>query len=127
MPALNFKKQFVPAVKSGKKRQTIRSVRKRPFVKGDKLYLFTGMRTENCARIKEVVCKSVYTIKIYDSNTTKHLAFSIYSDKYIRLFGKNSLDADSFARKDGFKNSSEMIEWFKQTHGLPFHGQLIKW
>lgn len=127
MPALNFQKQFAPAVKAGTKKQTIRSIRKRPFKKGDKLYLFTGMRTKNCVRLKDAICKSVFTIKIYDTSTTKYLAFSIYSDISIRLFGKNSLEANSFARRDGFKDADEMIEWFQKTHGLPFHGQLIKW
>lgn len=31
------------------------------------------------------------------------------------------------ARVDGFKSASDMIAWFKVTHGLPFSGVLIRW
>jgi hypothetical protein len=35
--------------------------------------------------------------------------------------------ADRFARADGFKDSDEMIEWFKAAYGLPFRGVVIYW
>ena len=64
MPALNFKKEFADKVASGEKRQTIRALRKdgknpRP---GQKLYLYTGMRTKYCRKCgdplttKELIC-----------------------------------------------------------------------
>src|ERR1051326_4822817 len=79
MPALNFKKQFVPAIRAGisksknfklqPKRQTIRAIRKRPIVKGDTLYLYTGMRTRNCALIGEAVCKDARLVSIRPNGT----------------------------------------------------------
>ena len=51
MPALNFKKQFAEKVETGEKRQTVRAKRKRAFVVGDKLYLYTGMRTKYCRKL----------------------------------------------------------------------------
>ncbi len=51
MPSLNFEKQFVPLIESGQKRQTIRVERKNPIKVGDKLYLFSGLRTKYCYRI----------------------------------------------------------------------------
>jgi len=60
MPSLSFQKQFVPAVRAmldkdyaqrlkiKPKTTTIRAARKRPFRKGDTLYLFSGIRTKYC-------------------------------------------------------------------------------
>jgi hypothetical protein len=117
MPALNFQKQFAPLVKSGKKNQTIRALRKdgKLFKEGDVLYLFTGMRTSNCKRLKTVVCKEVFSIRITRTG-------SMYFKP-----GISEGDYDTMATSDGFKDNQEMIEWFKNTHGLPFKGQLIKW
>ena len=49
MPAINFKKQFVPMIENGKKQMTIRKMRKRPFMVGDKLYLKSGSRFKPAA------------------------------------------------------------------------------
>jgi len=51
MPALNFQSRFADLVASGKKRQTIRPVRRHPIKAGDLLHLFTGMRTKRCKRL----------------------------------------------------------------------------
>lgn len=34
---------------------------------------------------------------------------------------------NGFARRDGFGSWSEMRDWFKATHGLPFSGSLVGW
>jgi len=31
------------------------------------------------------------------------------------------------AEADGFTGLKEFVDWFDQTHGLPFTGVLIKW
>lgn len=117
MPALNFQKQFADKVESGEKRQTIRAMRKRPFKTGDKLYLYYGMRTKSCRKLGEAVCNSVEDVKICKNGVI-----------YINGVGKwFSASYDKIAREDGFKDWNEMFNWFKKTHGLPFHGQLIKW
>ena len=36
-------------------------------------------------------------------------------------------DVDLFARKDGFRDFSQMREWFKSRYGLPFEGVVIYW
>jgi len=68
MPALNFKKQFIEKILSGEKKQTIRAMRKRPFKVGDRLYLYTWMRTRWCRKLGEAVCTKVEHIKIYYKN-----------------------------------------------------------
>lgn len=118
MPALNFKKQFAPKVEDGTKRQTIRAKRKdgrnpRP---GQTLYLYTGMRTKSCRKLRVAVCAHVGEC-IMDA----HLG--IYVDG-------NWLDYDQeedFAIADGFTSWPEMKEFFHKEHGLPFSGLVIKW
>jgi hypothetical protein len=52
MPAYNFQKQFAPLVQSGEKRQTIRTLGKRSHAQpGNKLQLYTGMRTKQCRKL----------------------------------------------------------------------------
>lgn len=53
MVAYNFAAQFAEAVETRKKRQTIRAPRKdnRHAKVGDKLQLYTGMRTTNCRKL----------------------------------------------------------------------------
>lgn len=115
MPAINFMKQFADAVENGDKRQTIRPERKRPICAGDTLYLYTGQRTRQARKLKEVECSQVSDIEV--------------ANYYVLLNGKclAPLDADSFAQRDGFNNRHELIAFFKRQYGLPFNGVLIEW
>jgi hypothetical protein len=117
MPSLNFQKQFVPKILSGDKRQTIRAKRKHPIKVNDKLYLFTGLRTKNCQRLFDTVCREIKDIEIQ-----KDGIIWLDNDKL-----SNYEDLNELAQSDGFKNWWEMIDWFKKIHGLPFYGQLIRW
>ena len=116
MPALNFKKQFAGNVRSGKKRQTIRADRKRPFVKGDKIYLYTGMRTKYCVLIGDRWVKNVSQIKILKDHTVL-----VNGKKYSARAIKN------LAMSDGFSDVSDFYGFFSDTHGLPFRGSIIYW
>jgi len=120
MPALNFKKQFADMVRSGYKRQTIRAERKRPFKDFDTLYLFTGMRTKNCERLRTETCKKVESIEIRldDGNPIFEVNGKILSEHEI----------DSLAFFDGFNrpnSANKLFEFFKDR--LPFKGQVIYW
>lgn len=116
MPALNFQAKFAEAVKSGTKRQTIRSYRKYPFKTGDRLFLYTGMRTSSCVKLGETVAQSVTEIRIF-KNVVRHGPHRFCSGSCL----------NRFAKSDGFNNWQEMKAWFSETHGLPFVGQLITW
>jgi len=115
MPAYNFQKQFAAAVESGKKRQTIRNSRFRPTMSGDKLYLYTGMRTKKCRLLLEAECKSVQQVMITRNGACLNGRY-LYGEA-LRLF----------AEADGFASWPAMRDWFKKTHGLPFHGEVISW
>lgn len=126
MPALNFMKRFAPLVELGlkdpehhkAKRQTIRARRKdgRDPREGQQLYLFTGMRTKGCRRLGEVECKSVQQFTIEEN-------LAIYTGAHCLTVGEE----EWFARADGFATRGEFLDFFRKTHGLPFHGLLIKW
>lgn len=118
MPILNFKKQFAPAVESWEKRQTIRAKRKdgRDPKTGQTLYLYTGLRTKVCRKLGEAICKEV-------------VPTTIENDLYT-ILGTESLDTPdelALAKADGFDNLSNFYDFFDRTHGLPFHGLLIRW
>ena len=113
MPALNFKKEFADLVESGKKTQTIRRPWKRPIYTGDKLYLYTGMRTKSCRKLGEGVCKSVKQI-------------TISSDGWVNV-DHIEFPASRIAYKDGFNSVEDFIGFFLKRYGLPFRGILIEW
>ena len=122
MPALNFQAKFAPLVESGEKRQTIRKLRKdgRDPKPGDRLYLYTGMRTKACRKLGEVKCKKVYPIKLYVRSRYGPLG------RVVSMIG-SPCGVTRLARLDGFKSAAAMFDWFEKTHGLPFEGLLIRW
>lgn len=115
MPLLGFKKEFADAVERGEKLQTIRALRKdkRDPKPGQILYLYTGLRTKQCRKLGERTCTSSQPVTIANAGIT--------------LGPRWVLDLHTFAEADGFKNIEDLYAFFKKTHGLPFHGVLIKW
>lgn len=116
MPALNFSACFIEKVQSGKKRQTIRKRRKHPIKEGDRLYLYTGLRTKRARKLREEICIDVSALRIE-------------SEKEIFLNGKR-LDQEAvkdLAVKDGFLNAAGFVKWFEYRYGLPFEGDVIRW
>jgi hypothetical protein len=132
MPAFNFKSQFVPLIESGKKRQTIRALRKdgRPHCRlGDFIKLYTGMRTKACRLIGESEVTGIFEVKvenagIWVSGMRNFAPCETADQKVVRL---DYAEAIRFARADGFANVGEMKNFFATTHGLPFKGILIRW
>jgi hypothetical protein len=107
MPAYNFQRQFVPMILNGSKPHTIRRRRKRPTVKGDRLLLYTGMRTKGCELITVTECAKVEPVIIYP--TLK----KIMKDGEI-------MPADAvlkLAKADGFDTSNSFFRFFEYTYG----------
>lgn len=127
MALLNFQKQFADLIEAGTKRQTIRAARKYPIKVGDKLYLYTGLRTKYCRKLKTkfdkidekgktfVICKSVQDIiiepefmweKVLKENIT-HYVFrgNIVLDNIhiTQSSGEEDRNAIPLAEADGFK------------------------
>ncbi len=119
MVAFNFKKQFADDVKSGKKLQTIRQ--KARAKSGDKLQLYTGMRSPSCRKLLDAKCLAVDSVSITRSGP---------------FFGKPGWwpsDKNEFAQRDGFINYTEMYAWFKAEYDFEddpdfiFNGYVTMW
>jgi hypothetical protein len=123
MPALSFS-VHKNKIKSGAKRQSIRADRKNPIKIGDKLYLYWKQRSpKDCEKLGETKCTNIAAVTI-----TKD-SYSIDSENLFFNTGKFSdeLNLWMFAIADGFNNWQELIEFFKESHGLPFTGVVIQW
>lgn len=63
MPIISFKNQFVPLIQGGKKVTTIRS-RVKPILAGEKMFMYTSMRTKKC---RPIVISRSKRVKHFDS------------------------------------------------------------
>lgn len=137
MPALNFKKQFVPALKAGLamraegrdacagekvKTQTIRKRGARAYKVGDTLQIYCGQRTVACEKLGEAVCTEVRQISITPAQRAvslecRGLLMPLFEDEIERL-----------ALADGFNDVNEFFAFFQEEcEGRSFAGQLIRW
>lgn len=131
MPLLNFQKQFASGVRASvdeayklrskekPKRTTIRAMRKRPFKKGDKLYLYTGLKTKNCHKLGEAICTKAELCKMDYKDSELTISMDdrkLTWEEIIRL-----------ANIDGFSAVYDFIKWFQDNYGFPFIGQRITW
>jgi hypothetical protein len=116
MVAFSFSPEFAGPVSAREKKQTIRQT---PRAKvGDRIQLYTGMRTRNCVKLvaEDPVCTYVGYVNISPTGLT-------VSDT-----SKHPRDIDEFARLDGFEDYAAMLAWFKGRYGHPsFIGYLHRW
>lgn len=117
---LGFKRQFASGVADGTKRQTVRrerSDRLRPMV-GDRVTLYTGLRTAKCERIGAGTVTACFGLMIR------------FEDGALFFDGEqvSHLRAETFAQQDGFGSYDEMQDWIHETHGpRDFHGFCVQW
>lgn len=122
MPAYSFKERFVPLILSGEKRQTIRQKRKGQAKPGSILYLYYGMRTKWCKKLKETICSGV-----------KEIIIDKKGNVFIEGKKLNGVQKILLAHDDGFRPEdlcdawTVMFRWWNQTHSLPFKGDIIYW
>lgn len=121
MAILNFKKRFATFVELNIKRQTIRAKRKHPIQEGETLFLYTSLRTKSARRLRTAQC-------LYAQDISIDLDIDGLPEIIIAGAGPMSYEEkEDLAVKDGFNSIGEMLAFFRDTHGLPFEGQLIKW
>lgn len=125
MPALNFKKQFVPKIQAQEKRSTIRAERKNPIKVGDVLQLYTGMRTKQCTLVGTAECSNITPVKIADDAPYILMKLSGDIDYKWYRFVEDALK--HFHTTDGFDTYDEMKTFFRKQYQLPFTGNLIEW
>lgn len=127
MPALNFKTAFADDVERGVKLQTVRAHRKdgRPHCRvGDRLKLYTGMRSKSCRLLRTVTVTDVRPVRIEE---TKMYLDGELLPSFISSRDQLEQTDNEFAEEDGFPGFMEMADWFRDVHGLPFEGVVIKW
>lgn len=147
MPAYSFKERFVPFVLEGSKPHTIRQRRNQTVQPGVTLYLYYGMRTKYCRKLREEICTDVRTIQIMKSGKVficdKRLdghQFLYFINKKYKPAGRylSESEKDKLAWLDGFRPDGStlqkpkdcfdlMIRFWKQTHKLAFTGDIIYW
>lgn len=130
MVAYSFNKRFCQAIVDGTKRQTIRGERKRHARAGEKIQLYTGMRTKGCQKIvPDVMCVSVEPILLRWFPTLMW-DVTIGHEK----FSLDGGDLRKFCQADGFMDREDMARFWSKFHATPAHDQLaefsgvlIKW
>jgi len=110
-----FAPQFAELVASGAKTQTVRPVPVRIPLPGDTISLRTW--TDKPYRSKQRVLREA---KIFEVSSCTIFESAVYVN------GKPE-HRHEFAVADGFTDYGELVEWFKNVHGLPFNGICIKW
>lgn len=128
MGLYNFKDRFVPFIKAGTKKHTIRSIRQYPDKPGKMLHLYSGLRTKKAKLIMRVRCTKVDQISIEILPPfpaiieTHHIAVSING------VDLSATEKELLARADGFSSFREMVFfWTEPKNRLPFRGHIIHW
>lgn len=113
---------FIDKILSGEKRQTIRKAGKKwENVKvGDKLTLYTGLRTKDCRKLGEAEVESIDNIDIESS--LRVFSRIRINDKYLLIREMREL-----ALNDGFSTIDAFLEFFQDHYGEHFNGKIIKW
>ena len=115
---------FIDKILSGEKRQTIRraSPKWKNVKAGDKLTLYTGLRTKECRKLGEAVVESITPIFLTPAT----------GRAWVRLpFGLAGLrddDLELIALMDGFPSLSRFWQFFGEKYGfetLEFY--VIRW
>lgn len=136
MPAYSFQERFIPFLLDGSKDHTVRSERagkSRHARPGETVYLYYGMRTKWCRKIGEGVCHDVQRIII----TEKSIRWLVEKENGEDVQIVTPIP-DTFAWSDGFRPEGStkdnpagafdlMLQFWKQTHELPFQGVVIYW
>lgn len=142
MPSYSFKERFVPMVKDGSKRQTVRALRKNNPVPGQLAHLFYGLRTSNCKKLLLpqfiLQVKTVFITSPVDMVTPGNIflfpemlsnyAIQTFIDKGIdELLKKNCAEykltdpeRELFAWKDGFRHDGSTEKNPKGSYELMY-------
>lgn len=118
-----FQNRFEAPILAGRKPHTIRGHRRdgKPRARvGETISLrvWTGKPYRSKQReFARAVVTAVFPVRIYDCGIQLHA-----TRREVLWYGQQRI-----ARQDGFAGFTEMLEWFRSTHGLPFEGVLVKW
>lgn len=125
MVAYSFQPRFVDAIRSGRKRQTIRRDRTGRVLHakpGSPVHIFTGMRTKAVRLIGIAECSRVEPIML---RLERPCQIKIGEGVLIQTAG----GLNSFAQCDGFATWQELVDFWDAWHPgfAVFSGTLISW
>ena len=141
MVAYSFAPQFADQVATLAKRQTVRADRKRHARVGERLQLYTGMRTRQCRKLLDIdpVCVDVRPIEIvfYCNWLDNQPEWSAYIGRMsIDGRAQTHTEIETFAKADGFDpdrlhdglSARRMAKFWAKHHGLGgFSGVVSRW
>lgn len=110
MVAFNFSAKYAPQILSGEKYSTIRPTKR--CKAGDKLQLYTGMRTKRVKLLKVAECVLVEKIQIFKDRI-----------EGVEMEEQELLEILGFPHY----NFEEFIRYFEKEYGLPCTGYLVIW
>lgn len=114
---------FIDKILSGEKRQTIRraSPKWKNVKVGDKLTLYTGLRTKECRKLGEAVVKSISRIVLHERD-------SIGGITREGEFPLTYSEIDILARLDGFNSVDDFWDFFNAHYPeKPIEMKVIRW
>ena len=119
MGLYNFQRRFVPKIKSGEKKHTIRAERVNPDKPGNTMHLYTGLRTKKAELLMRVPCMRVEQVLIDCTPGGEPLNVAIEGVWLSRS------EREAFAHCDGFDSFADMMEFWRGR--LPFRGHVYHW
>lgn len=114
---------FIDKILSGEKRQTIRraSPKWQNVKAGDKLTLYTGLRTKACRKLGEAVVKSIGRIVLHERD-------SIGGISREGEFPLTYWEMEILAKNDGFKSVDDFWDFFNAHYDIrPIEMNVIRW
>jgi len=120
---------FRDPILSGRKRQTIRKLRKYPIMVGDRLHLYWKLRTKDCEKLGEAICTETFFLRIGHDKSGKVwmlMAGIPNPKKGLILIEGHMFD---IAKRDGFDSVEAMISALEKMHGDLHNSvfQVVRW
>ena len=107
MPKLSFKSRFIPLIKSGAKKNTIRKNKTDQWAVGSDIHFWE----EDAVKFGVGVVSEMLPVSVYPSQNK------------VLVAGLPVVDLESFAQADGSANWADMVKFFP----IDFHGSIIFW
>lgn len=122
MVSFSFQPDFVEPIEGGQKIQTVRQTLRCKV--GDRMHLYTGLRTKQCKLIAVKQCVMVARVLIEPRGVSIGNAVR---DNY-EMLTLDAAHSDLFAMADGFLNYRAMYQWFlNQYNRTEFSGFVHRW
>ena len=93
------------------------------------MYLYTGCRTPVARKLGEGICVSAGCFCLRRLDLSWLVGHPAVGPLAVEVDGRmlDERQALALARRDGFATVAQFVEFFSETHGLPFDGQVIRW